>query len=149
MFFIAYPFKGQVHVFAGRVKIVSHSSCRTSAILKYFGPLVVSCRTSALGRITRVSHISYYSLMFFIAYAFKGQVHVFAGQVKIESRSSCRTSAILKYFCPFNPYEKGYYCTSRSCCSSTRKIKQVSMTRKCYNHLPMAPRGRHKNTDVR
>ena len=26
-------------VFAGRVKIVSHSSCRTSAILKYFCPL--------------------------------------------------------------------------------------------------------------
>ena len=39
MFFIAYAFKGQVHVFAGRVKIVSHSSCRTSAILKYFCPL--------------------------------------------------------------------------------------------------------------
>ena len=38
--------------------------------------------------------------MFFIAYAFKGQVHVFAGQVKIVSHSSCRTSAILKYFCP-------------------------------------------------
>ena len=38
--------------------------------------------------------------MFFIAYAFKGQVHVFAGQVKIVSPSSCRTSAILKYFCP-------------------------------------------------
>ena len=36
MFFIAYTFKGQVHVFAGRVKIFSHSSCRTSAILKYF-----------------------------------------------------------------------------------------------------------------
>ena len=36
MFFIAYTFKGQVHVFAGRVKIVSHSSCRTSTILKYF-----------------------------------------------------------------------------------------------------------------
>ena len=35
MFFIAYTFKGQVHVFAGQVKIVSHSSCRTSAILKY------------------------------------------------------------------------------------------------------------------
>ena len=35
MFFIAYTFKGQVHVFAGRVKIVSHWSCRTSAILKY------------------------------------------------------------------------------------------------------------------
>ena len=39
MFFIAYAFKGQVHVFAGRVKIVSHLSCRTSAILKYFCPL--------------------------------------------------------------------------------------------------------------
>ena len=38
--------------------------------------------------------------MFFIAYAFKGQVHVFAGQVKIVSHSSCRSSAILKYFCP-------------------------------------------------
>ena len=41
MFFIAYTFKGQVHVFAGRVKIISHSSCRTSAILKYFCPLIV------------------------------------------------------------------------------------------------------------
>ena len=39
MFFIAYAFKGQVHVFAGRVKIVSHSSCRTSAIVKYVCPL--------------------------------------------------------------------------------------------------------------
>ena len=37
--FIAYALKGQVHVFAGRVKIVSHSSYRTSAILKYFCPL--------------------------------------------------------------------------------------------------------------
>ena len=40
--------------------------------------------------------------MFFIAYAFKGQVHVFAGQVKIVSHSSSRTSAILKYFCPLD-----------------------------------------------
>ena len=32
---IAYTFKGQVHVFAGGVKIVSHSFCRTSAIFKY------------------------------------------------------------------------------------------------------------------
>ena len=40
MFFIAYTIKGQVHVSAGRVKIVSHSSCRTSAILKYFCPLM-------------------------------------------------------------------------------------------------------------
>ena len=39
MLFIAYTFKGQVHVFAGRVKIVSHTSCRTSTILKYFCPL--------------------------------------------------------------------------------------------------------------
>ena len=39
MFFIAYAFKGQIHVFAGGVKIISHSSCRTSAILKYFCPL--------------------------------------------------------------------------------------------------------------
>ena len=39
LFFIAYTFKGRVHVFTGRVKIVSHLSCRTSAILKYFCPL--------------------------------------------------------------------------------------------------------------
>ena len=38
MFFIAYAFKGHVHVFAGRVKVVSHLSCRTSAIFKYFCP---------------------------------------------------------------------------------------------------------------
>ena len=63
---------------------------------------------SALGRITRGSHIAYYSLMIFIAYAFKGQVHVFAGQVKIVSHSSCRTSAILKYVCPLTTM--GSYC---------------------------------------
>ena len=39
MFFFGYTFKGQVHVFAGRVKTVSHSSCRTSAILKYLSPV--------------------------------------------------------------------------------------------------------------
>ena len=39
MFSIAYAFKGKVHMFEGRVKIVSHSSCRTSALLKYFCPL--------------------------------------------------------------------------------------------------------------
>ena len=50
---------------------------------------------SALGRITRGSHIAYYSLMFFIEYAFKGHVHVFAGRVKIV-----RKSAIFKYICP-------------------------------------------------
>ena len=54
---------------------------------------------SAFERITRGSHIAYSSLMFFIAYAFKGQVHVFAGRVKIVSHSSCRKSATLKYNC--------------------------------------------------
>ena len=44
-------------------------------------------------RITQGSHITYYALMFFIAYAFKGQVHVFAVRVKIVSHS-------FKYFCP-------------------------------------------------
>ena len=41
MFFIVYAFKGQVHMFAERVEIVSHSSRRTSAILKYFCPLTL------------------------------------------------------------------------------------------------------------
>ena len=44
--------------------------------------------------------------MFYIAYAFKGHVHVFAGQVKTVSHSSCRTSAILKYFCPLCTHYK-------------------------------------------
>ena len=39
MFFIAYAFNGHEHVFAGRLKVVSHSSCRTSAFFKYFCPL--------------------------------------------------------------------------------------------------------------
>ena len=38
MFSIAYTFKRQLYMFEGRVKIVSHSSCRTSALLKYFVP---------------------------------------------------------------------------------------------------------------
>ena len=59
-----------------------------------------SCRMSALGKITRGSDIAYYYLMFFIAYPFKGQVHVFAGRVKIVSHTSFRTYTILKYFCP-------------------------------------------------
>ena len=50
--------------------------------------------------ITRGSHITYYTLMFFIAYAFKGQVHMFAGRVNIVSHSSCRTCTVLKYVCP-------------------------------------------------
>ena len=39
MFSFAFAFKGQVHVLAGRVKIVSHSFCNASAVLKYFCPL--------------------------------------------------------------------------------------------------------------
>ena len=42
------------------------------------------------------------TLMFFIAYAFIGQVDVFAGRLKIVSHLSCRTSAMFKYFCPLN-----------------------------------------------
>ena len=30
-----------------------------------------------------ISHITHYSFIFFIAYTFKGQVHVFAGRVKL------------------------------------------------------------------
>ena len=40
--------------------------------------------------------------MFFIAIAFERQVHVFAGQMKIVSHLSYKTSAILKYFCPLH-----------------------------------------------
>ena len=47
--------------------------------------------------------------MFFITYPFKGQVHVFAGQVRIVSHLSCRTSAILKYICPLNGADKGFF----------------------------------------
>ena len=58
----------------------------------------MSCRMGALERITQGSLIKYDSFAFFIASPFKGQVHVFAGRVKIVSHSSCRTSTILKYF---------------------------------------------------
>ena len=55
-----------------------------------------------------ILHIGiYYTLMFFNIYAFKGQVHVFAGRVLILSRSSCRTSAMLKYFCPMQRFLLG------------------------------------------
>ena len=37
---------------------------------------------------------AYYSLMFFIAYTFKGQVHVFARQVKILS-DKCNIEILL------------------------------------------------------
>ena len=72
--------------------------CRGSSVSTHVK--MPDCQTSALRRITRGSHIAYYSLMFLIAITFKGQVHVFSGRVKIVSHSSCRTSAIFKYFCP-------------------------------------------------
>ena len=61
--------------------------------------------------------------MFFIVYAVKGQVYVFAGRVKIVSHLSCRTSAILKYFCPLGFKFDNYNGTDltiglRSCCAA-------------------------------
>ena len=48
MFFIAFTFKVQVHMFAGQVKIASHSSCRTGAILKIFlSPVIFPDLSSA------------------------------------------------------------------------------------------------------
>ena len=41
--------------------------------------------------------------MFFTAYAFKGQVHVIAGQAKFVSHSLCRTSTIMK-LSPASPF---------------------------------------------
>ena len=69
---------------------LSNSSQSTHPVGRY--------RTSALERITHGSQITYYSLMFFIAYTFKGQVHVFARQGIIVSHLSFRTSVIFKIF---------------------------------------------------
>ena len=56
-----------------------------------------------------INHITYYiySLIFFIAYTFKGQGHVLAGQAKIVSHSSCRTSEIF-----LSPEKLSQYCLS-------------------------------------
>ena len=40
MFFVAYAFKGYVHVFAGRVKVVSHSSSRPAGQVQYLNIFV-------------------------------------------------------------------------------------------------------------
>ena len=53
--------------------------------------------------------------------AFEGQVHVFAGRVKIVSLSSCRTGAILKYFCPLMNHPK--FIISNQTDKSIRKQK--------------------------
>ena len=80
MFSISYAFKGQVHVFAGRVNIVSHSSCRTSAILKYFCPLlpmtassvsIVEARICKKGEIfnkNRTSYVIFYIFSSLLCY---------------------------------------------------------------------------------
>ena len=70
-----------------------------------------------------ISHIIYYSLIFFVAYGSKGQVLVFAGQVKIESHLSCRTSAILKYFCPLS---LGIDQVKLETCKGTQCVVKVS-----------------------
>ena len=75
---------------------------RTSNSSQSTRPVTRVYRTSALGKITCGSRITYNSHMFFIVYAFKGHVHAFAGRVKVVSHLSCRTSAIFKYFCPLN-----------------------------------------------
>ena len=61
----------------------------------------------ALERNTRGSHIT--SLCSLLHTLFEGKVLVFAGRVKIVSFSPCRTSAILKYFCPLQPHHYTFY----------------------------------------
>ena len=68
-------------------------------------------------------HITYFSLMLFIAYTFKGQVHVFARRVKILSHSSCRTSAILDIFVPCK--QKNF-----------RRVESKAKIRNQYNQVP-------------
>ena len=59
MSFIVNAFKGQVYVFAGRVKLLSHSSCRTRAILKYFCTLLSRSRINSVYSIYDVITHSY------------------------------------------------------------------------------------------
>ena len=66
------------------------------------------------------------TLMFFIAYAFKEQVPVFAGQLKIVSHLSCRTKAIFKYFCPLllNSFNTAQFCMLYSNLLTFKKKKK-------------------------
>ena len=50
------------------------------------------------------SHIAYYSLIFFIAYAFKGQVHVFAGWVKIVKSLVLQDKCNIEIFFSLRPF---------------------------------------------
>ena len=58
MLFIAYAFKGHVHAFAGRVKVVSHSSCRTSSIFIYFCPLKSIVKMTSIALQTTVEPLT-------------------------------------------------------------------------------------------
>ena len=74
--------------------------------------------------------------MFFIAYAFKREMHVFAGQVKIVSYSSSRTSAILKYFLSPGDHTCFHALTFarfREMCLNTRPLGRV------FKHPPRDP----------
>ena len=65
--------------------------------------------------------------MFFIAYIFNRQVHVSAGQVKIVSHLSCKTSAILKYFCPLYGVNLFFYFTSKHNGVGAQKNRLIEM----------------------
>ena len=65
-----------------------------------FFPKHSLCRTSALGRITLGSHITYNSLCSLLHTLLKDKYMCMQKwHGKTVSCSSCRTSAILKYFC--------------------------------------------------
>ena len=85
MFFIAYAFKGHVHAFAGRVKVVSHSSCRTSAILKYFCPLK--------GTVKPVFKLNSHSKIDITKILMTN-----GSLMKVESIAECSKGSILQYF---------------------------------------------------
>ena len=68
MFFIAYVFKGQVHVLAGQVKMVSHSSCRTSAIFTLSPDGVYFLRSELVSFF--VFNVRVYTCMYYTVFAY-------------------------------------------------------------------------------
>ena len=95
MFFIAYTFKGQLHVLAGRVKIVSNWSCRTSAILKYICPLIDLPKLVCYV-FTCTSHLSMFHFFTCVALAKAGLV---VGPLRPSVRLSIRSS-VRPFVCP-------------------------------------------------
>ena len=73
MFSIVYASKGQVCVFAGRVKIVSHSSCRTCVLLKYLCSLVSFAIVLITAFVKLLRHINWSPMDQFI---FKRSYHM-------------------------------------------------------------------------